>query len=90
MIVIGLSYNGELIIRKTEKNVKINLYYYQKHVLTPIFKEKIPFLNIDNLQCVKFHQDKAPSKTSKPLLYKTNVYLRKSVTKIYEHPLYFI
>lgn len=65
MVITGFSYNGKLKIRKVEKNVKINSDYYQKYVLTPIFKEDIPSLYPNNLHCVKFHQDKATSHTSK-------------------------
>ena len=39
MIIIGFSYTGKVKIRKVEKNVKINSDYYQKYILTPIFKE---------------------------------------------------
>lgn len=64
MVIAGFSKNGKLKIRKVEKNVKINSDYYQKYVLTPIFKKYIPSLYPNNLQCVKFHQDRASSHTS--------------------------
>ena len=50
---------------KLEKTVKINSVYYQKYILTLIFKEKILLLYPNNLQCVKLYQDKVPSHTFK-------------------------
>ena len=65
MITNGFFYNRKLKIGKVEKNIKINLHYYQKHILTPIFKEEIPSLYSINLHCIQFHQDKAPRHNSK-------------------------
>ena len=66
MIISGFSYNGKLNVKKVEKNIKINLYYYQKYILASIFKEEIQSLYPNYLQYVKFHQEKAPSHTYKP------------------------
>ena len=43
MIVVGFLQKGNAKI-KVGKNIKINFKYYQKYILTKIFKYKIPDL----------------------------------------------
>lgn len=43
MVVARFSYNGNLKLRRVEKNIKINLSYYHRNVLRFIFTEEIPF-----------------------------------------------
>ena len=44
VIVADFSYKGKVKMIKIDKNVKIISNYYQEHILTPIFKYKIPDL----------------------------------------------
>ena len=50
--------------RKVDKNVKFNSKYYQKYILTPIFKYEIPNIYPQCHQSVELHEDKASCRTS--------------------------
>ena len=50
--------------RKVDKNVKFNSKYYQKYILTPIFKYEIPNIYPQCHQSVELHQNKANNHTA--------------------------
>ena len=66
----------------------VNEDYYQIYILTLIFKKETPSLFSNNLHCVKFLQNKAPSHASKP----TSIFFEKirNETKIKTIPFKWI
>ena len=63
MVWLGISANGCTKLRFVEPGVKINSVYYQQKIIKPFIEEDLPKLYPDGEYL--FHQDSAPSHTSK-------------------------
>ncbi|XP_074597265.1 uncharacterized protein LOC141852231 [Brevipalpus obovatus] len=66
MVWAGISWNGKTKLRFIQPGVKINSVYYINNVLKPFINEDLKKLYPDNDGI--FHQDSAPSHTSKRTL----------------------